>query len=230
MTFCHFRHAAISGAAVLALLLSGNAAAGGPDGMSAVMLARGNGATICTIGTSIDGKVFVDNERTAVLYAPSFQAWHDRGNVTKFAEVRRDVGGLFEAMQLGRCTIVVESTSNIAALTEELEQDGMIFTSLPSPLRGAQLADAYAYSLGFDNDEELQLAAYMLASREELHTYFRLGVRTKSAYDEAVVRMREQGYGQEPLQLLVFLKDEAEGLRRNLTAAAIREERTARVQ
>lgn len=230
MTTCHFRHAAVTGTAVLALLLTVNAAASEADGMSAVMLTRGNGATICTIGTSIEGKVVVDNDRTAVLHAPSFQAWHGRGNVTKYAEVRRDVGGLFEAMQLGRCTIVVESTSRIAALTHELEEDGMIFSSLPTPLRGTQLADAYAYSLGFESDEELQLAAYMLATREELQTFFRLGIRTRSAYDDAVLRMREQGYDQDPLQLLVFLKDEAEGLRRNLTAAAIREERTARVQ
>lgn len=198
-----------------------------PGAMSAVMLVRGNGLSLCTLGANVNGKFIADNDRIAMLHAPEFRAWHGKGNVTEYTLLRPNLGVLYDSMQGGTCNIVVESAPNIAALLNEIEQDGLIVSILPAPLQPAQLADAYAIFLGFKDNAELLLASHMLASHEELQAYYKLGVDSKEAYDEALSRMRAEGYSRDPLELLVFLKDEAEGLRRNLPASVIREERTA---
>jgi hypothetical protein len=195
--------------------------------MSAIMFNWGNGTPFCTTGSHVDGQPVVDNSRTAVLFSREFRDWHGRGPVTSYAEVHRNIASLLASLQAGKCLVVVESVANIAALTRELEQDGALFSTLPSPLGAAQLADAYAVSLGFADNAELLLAAYMRAGKEDLQDYYRLGIAGKPAYDEALARMRAEGYGENPLQLLAFLKDEAEGARRNLPATAIRDERKA---
>lgn len=199
-----------------------------PDAMSAVRLLRGNGAPFCTIGKEVDKTLFVDNDRTSVLYVPEFRTWHGRGAVTKYTEVRSSAKELVEAMRTSRCQVVVESARNITAIVNALEQDEMRFSILPAPVGRVELAEAYAASLGFASHTELLLAAHMLANSEELRSYFRFGIHTTAAYDEALTRMKSQDYSQDPLQLLAFLSDEAEGLRRNLTPATIREERQAR--
>jgi hypothetical protein len=198
-----------------------------PGAMSAVRLLRGNGAPFCTIGTEVDRNIFVDNDRAAVMYSPEFRVWHGRGNVTRYTEVRSNARELFVAMMTTRCQIVVESAANIVAIVNELDQEGMAFSILPSPLQPAQLAEAFAASLGFGSHADLMLAAHMMASNEELQAYFRFGVRSTADYDDAFARMQSQGYSQDRLQLLAFLADEAEGARRNLAPSAIRDERHA---
>lgn len=226
-----------SSAAILAFLSLGSAVAAGPDpaaiaalkaapdAMSAVKLSRGNGAIFCTLGKNDNGKITVDVDRAAVLYAPEFRAWHGRGEVTQYAEAYSNIGGILASMQRGICNLAVESAPNMLALLAELEQDGMRVSILPSPLRPAQLANAYANSLGFASNDDLQLATHMKANNTELQAYFKLGITSKAAYDDAVARMLASGYSRNPLDLPYFLKDEAEGTRRNLSASMIREER-----
>lgn len=199
-----------------------------PNSMSAVRLLRGNGAPFCTIGKETDKVIFVDNDRTAVLYSPEFRQWHGRGAVTKYTEVRGNVKELFAAMVASRCQVVVESAANVVALVQALERDEMTFSILPLPLQPSQLAEAFAASLGFANHSDLLLAGHMMANSEELQVYFRLGVRSTAAYDEALARMQSQGYSEDRLHLLSYLADEAEGNRRNLPPAVIRAERVAR--
>jgi hypothetical protein len=198
-----------------------------PDAFSAVRLLLGNGSPFCTIGAEID-KVVVDNDRNSVLYSPEFRTWHGRGEVTRYTSVRSNVKELFQAMKMTHCQVVVETARNIAWLVNALEQDEMRYAVLPVPLSREDLKDAYAVSLGYANHADLVLAAHMRATNEELRTYSRFGIKTAAAYDEALARMLAQGYSQNRLHLLVFLADEAEGNRRNLPPAAIREERMAR--
>jgi hypothetical protein len=196
-----------------------------PDAMSAVKLSRGNGAIFCTLASS--GKMFADNDRIAVLSSPDFRAWHGRGNATKFTEIHADLKQLLFSMQNGRCNVAVESASNIVSIAEELKREGMLFVVLPFPLRSAQLADLYANSLGFSSNSDLLLAEHMMANNDELQSFYKLGITSKSAYDDAVVRMQSQGYSLDRRDIMAFLKDEAEGMRRNLSAAGIRDERNA---
>lgn len=201
--------------------------AASPDAMSAVMLVRGNGLSFCTLGSNVNGKFIADNDRIAALHAPQFRAWHGKGNVTAYTSLHPGLGPLYDAMLAGTCNVVVESAANIATLLDEIDTDGLIVSVLPSPLRAGELADAYAVSLGFKDNAELLLASHMLASHDELQTYYKLGVTTRQAYDDALARMQAEGYSRDPLQLLSFLKDEAEGMRRNLSATDIRTERLA---
>lgn len=196
--------------------------------MSAVRLLIGNGAPFCTIGSEVDKVIFVDNDRTSVLYSPAFRAWHGRGAVTRYAEARSSTKELFQAMKASRCQIVVEKAQNIVALVNALDQDEMSYSILPVPLGREELAEAFAASLGFASHAELVLAGHMMANSEELRAYSRFGIKTAAAYDEALARMQSQGYSQDKLQLLAFLADEAEGNRRNLAPAVIREERMAK--
>ncbi|HEY0848251.1 MAG TPA: hypothetical protein VGE12_22980 [Noviherbaspirillum sp.] len=231
------RSALASAAIFLASLFAGHAAASGfhveavealkahPDAMSAVMLVRGNGTSFCTLGSYVDGNAFADNDRIAVLYAPAFRAWHGKGDTTRYTLVRGSLDALLGAMQGGICNVIVESAPNMIRLLDEMDQEGMIVSVLPSPLKPAEIADAYAMSLGFNSHAELLLASHLMASHEELQEYLGLGVTSKAAYDEAIARMQSAGYSRDPLQLLSFLKDEAEGMRRNLPATDIREER-----
>ncbi|WP_420476912.1 hypothetical protein [Noviherbaspirillum sp. ST9] len=199
-----------------------------PEAMSAVRLFVGNGAPFCTIGAEADKTTFADNDRIAVLYSPAFRAWHGRGAVTRYTEVKASVPALFQAMKTVRCQIVVEKAKNIVALVNLLDQDEMRYSILPAPLGPEELAEAFAASLGFASHADLVLAGHMMASNEELRVYARFGIKTAAAYDEALARMQSQGYSQDKLDMLAFLADEAEGNRRNLTPAAIREERLAR--
>jgi hypothetical protein len=237
MTFRHIKHALASVAALVAFLAFGSAAAmdlnaaaidvlkADPDVMSAVKLPRGNGKIFCTLGKDVQGAMVADNDRTAVLSSPEFRAWHGRGNVTTYAEVRAGINELLLSMQNGRCNVAVESASNIIALSGELKREGMIFLILPSPIRSAQLAELYAKSLGFSSNADLLLATHMMANNEELKSYYKLGITSKAAYDDAVARMRLQAYSQNTLDLMGFLKDEAEGALRNVSAVDVRDER-----
>ncbi|HYC43392.1 MAG TPA: hypothetical protein VEB70_10445 [Noviherbaspirillum sp.] len=240
MTTFQSRAAAYAAAAAISILFPGLSAAAtpaeeaiarlnaSPDAFSAVRLLLGNGSPFCTIGREIDKTAIVDNDRNSVLYSPVFRAWHGRGEVTRYTEVRSNVKELFQAMKRTHCQIVVEKARNIAWLVDALEQDEMRYAILPVPLTQEDLRDAYAASLGYANHEELVLAGHMRATNDELHTYFRFGIKTSAAYDEALARMQAQEYSQDRLQLLAFLADEAEGNRRNLPPATIREERMTR--
>ena len=199
-----------------------------PDSLSAVRLLRGNGAPFCTTGTEVDRTISVDNDRAAVLYAPSFRQWHGRGAVTRYTEVRSNVKELFVAMKTSRCQIVVESARNIVALVSALDQEEMSYSILPEPLGRDELAEAFALSLGFASHADLVLAGHMMANSEELRSYYRFGIKSAAAYDEALARMQSQGYSQDRSHLLTFLADEAEGARRNLLPSTIRDERLAR--
>lgn len=199
-----------------------------PGSMSAVRLLIGNGAPFCTTGSQVDKIIFVDNDRTSVLYSPTFRAWHGRGAVTRYTEVRSSVKELFLAMKTSRCQIVVEKAENVVALVNALDQEEMGYSILPMPLGQEELAEGFAASLGFASHAELVLAGHMMANSEELRTYARFGIKTAAAYDEALARMQSQGYSHDKLHLLAFLADEAEGNRRNLAPAAIRDERMAK--
>lgn len=195
------------------------------ESLSAIRMARGNGAIFCTLG---DENMVVDWTRTAVLHSREFRAWHDRGNVLRYAEVRTNLDALLFSMKNGRCNVAVERPSNIMTLAAGLKQEGMIFQVLPSPIGPAQIAELYANSLGFASNKDLQLAVHMRVNNEELQSYYKIGITSATAYDEAIARMQSQGYSQDRAELRAFLRDEAEGERRNLSAAAIREERTSR--
>jgi hypothetical protein len=239
MSFHRIRRAFAQGAVMATLLSSGaaiaadlNAAAldalrAAPDAMGAVRLTRGNGAIFCTLGKEVEEKMVADNARTAVLYSPEFRVWHDRGKVTSYAEVRTHVGELLASMKNGRCNVAVENAANILALADQLRQEGMIFLVFPSPILPAQIADLYANSLGFASNKDLLLAEHMRVNNEELQSYYKTGITSAAAYDDAVARMRSQDYSKDPRELPAFLKDEEEGTRRNLPAAAIREERNS---
>lgn len=234
------RAAACALAAAISILFSGAPALAGPveqaldilktnpDSMSAVRLLVGNGAPFCTTGSEVDKTIFVDNDRTAILYSPEFRAWHGRGAVTRYTEVRSSVKELFQAMKTSRCQIVVEKAQNIVALVNALDQEEMSYSILPMPLGREALAEAFAASLGFASHAELVLAGHMMANSDELRMYARFGIKSTAAYDDALARMQSQGYSQDKLQLLAFLADEAEGNRRNLAPATIREERMAK--
>lgn len=196
-----------------------------PDAIGALKLTRGNGPIFCTLGRNVDGQMSADKDRTAVLYFPEFNAWHGRGKATRYAEVGTHLKDIVASMENGRCNVAVESASNIIALAEELKRLGTVFRLFPSPLSPAQLADVYANSLGFGSNADLLLATHMRANNDELQSFYKLGITSKSAYDDAIARMRSQGYGQEPARLQDFLRDEAEGARRNLPAIEIRDER-----
>lgn len=236
VTICQIR-SAIASAAILAILSLTSAVASAaspaivealkanPDAMSAVMSARTNGSTFCTLGSQADGTAFADNDRIAMLYAPAFRAWHGRGEVTKYTVLGSSIKGLYGSLQDGACNVIVETAPNILAILDEVDIDGLLVLVLPTPLKPAELAEAYARSLGYTSHAELLLAGHMMANSEELQVYYKLGITSEAAYDEALARMRSEEYSQDPLQLLAFLKDEAEGARRNLPAATIREER-----
>lgn len=237
MSFRQSLRAAVSGALALACLSSAAAPSadpnsvalaalsGQPDSISAIRLARGNGGIFCTLG---DENQVVDNSRIAVLSSPEFRAWHDRGNVTKYAEVRTKVADLLYSMKNGRCSVAVENASNIIALAAELKREGMIFQVLPSAITPAQITELYARSLGFAGDKELLLAEHMGVNKQELLAYYKIGINSEATYDAAVARMRAQGYSDARADLMAFLKDEAEGEIRNLPATAIRDERNGR--
>lgn len=239
MLLCQFKRVVTSCTATVAFLFFTDAVAmdanlaaldalrASPDVMSAVKLTRGNGAIFCTLASN--GKMFADNDRIAVLSSPDFRTWHGRGNVTRFTEIHTDLQKLLFSMQNGRCNVAVESGANVISIAEELKRQGMLFIVLPFQMHPAQLADLYANSLGFSSSTDLLLAEHMMANNDELQSFYKLGITSKSAYDDAVVRMQSQGYSQDRRDVMAFLKDESEGTRRNLSAAAIRNERNASV-